>query len=436
MKKILITILFCLMAVPAWADYYYIGQWEWVQIEEEGEVIEEYWAAPQREFQTGGIDLRSIPQMSKPGGPPEGYAIFSYSQQVTDPKLTYLGDNLDEAPNVRATGAIAGKLGITPSSSTIRDIIYELLTTEADPTGKDRWKPLMPDRNLNMKIYLGREGVIKSVKLEPWVSPEWRNVLAVHHENYRQWLKTETPDKIGRALDFLEEKYGVSYQYFIAPNTIRLASLPHQTTITDDFDCANSDTLGCDLTWTELSGDQDIQSNQLFARGSGASYSQAVSDLSSDDHYVQIDGNSFPGSNHEGRFGVMGRMSEDSLDECYLYWGRFTSTTGHNVRLRKRVSGTESDLSSDESVTDIRGTYKIEIDGSNITGYLDDVEELSVSDTSITGNLRTGAYGVAQFSFENAVMDNFEAGDLGAADGGGGNIIGSGVVFSGVQIDG
>ena len=386
------------------ADEYYIGQWNWVTEDES------FWQAPQPQFLTGVIDLRNITDQSEKGGNPKGYALFAYSQEVTDAKLTHLGGNLDEAPNVKARGAIQSKLGINPVSNTIRDIIYELLTQEADPTGITRWKPSRPNKSNKIKIYFGSEGVIKEVVLIPNVSPEWPMVVRAMQEDYRHMLRTEEPDRIAKALDMWEEQFGVPYQTFIPKDAIQIASLPHATTITESFNTADSDTLGPSLTWTEVSLDTDIVSNQAkFMNTTGTALVRADSDLSSDDHYAQCEIHTQSAASRG--YGPICR--KDSTATLTFYHARYLNTTDL-LQLFKFSGGTGTQLGSSISITYAAGkVVKVYSDGSTIKAFYDGGELVSATDSAITGNLRTGMR--HNTNIGTSIVDNFEAADLSAA---------------------
>ena len=400
MRKLILTLCFCLIASVVHADYYYLGQWEWV---DNGEF--EYWTAPYSEYRTGNIDLRSIPQMSKKGGVPEGYAIFSYSQTIRDKKMLYLGNDKEAVLSKSVTDTLKDRLGIEVSPKSIKNMIYEILTTKADSTGKVRWKPLMPDKNLKMKVYLGTEGNIKEVALIPYVSPEWETVLAVIHEDYRRLVHKSEHIKVSKWLDFNQEKYGVDYNEFIPDDEpIKLSPLPHNTTITDDFDRAS---LGAD--WSVISGTWGIRSNEVLTDGKGATWPNRIKNtnaLSSDDHYVQIDfTNDLSSSN--AFLGPMARW-DDSLQT--YYWGCIRA--GGDIRsYSKVIEGVGTNLDGDTNGSGPPQVVKIQCNGSTIKFYDDGTEIFSVTDTGITGNTKTG---LAGHTSNDALGDDFIAADLAA----------------------
>lgn len=413
MKNLLLSLIILLMPAICSADEYYIGQWEWVAGPDES-----YWQAPHADKLTGVIDLRNIPDQSEKGGPPKGYAIFAYSEIIPDPKVSHLGGNLDETPNTKAIGAIKSKINVNPKSITIRDIIYELLTTESDPTGVSRWKPLRPDKNNKMKINLGTAGVIKEITLIPNVSPEWPIVVAAMQEDYRKLIRTERWDKVARVLDYWQDQFDVPYETFIPDGEIRLAALPHETTITESFDKADGDILGPDLTWTEFTGDIDILTNKARSVSVSPTNNEARAEtaLSSDDHYVQAD---VSGSNASSGTYVGVILRKDLSTTRTFYCARITVYTAANVKIFKRIAGTATNLSSTTAAQSegVSYTLKGQVDGSTLRAYINSVEDggSPVTDTSITGNLYTGIYTFAVASNQYGLFNNYEAGDIAAS---------------------
>src|SRR3990167_6526369 len=91
LNKILLILL--LMCSPAAADEYYLVQPVCVECPGHPDGC---WDVPHTEFLTGRIDFRSNPQESIVcGDTPEGYLVASYSEQINDAKMIYLGSGKD-----------------------------------------------------------------------------------------------------------------------------------------------------------------------------------------------------------------------------------------------------------------------------------------------------------------------------------------------------
>ena len=167
-----------------------------------------------------------------------------------------------------------------------------------------------------------------------------------------------------------------------------------ETSFTDNFNGADSDTPGVQLTWTELSGDWDVSSNEhVIGGGSGVNpprMARADSDVSSDDHYVQ-------GVSVE--IGDENTCSGDILVRAApagTYTGYYVTfnNPGSNVSASKVTDGSTTGLSGTGSLSYSDGdTLKVVIEGSDITAYQNDVELASWTDSTHTGYTRGGLGG-------------------------------------------
>lgn len=436
--RIFIALLFLIFPNIVMADEYYLGQWVWDTSIPERPI----WVAPHLDKVTGTLDLRSIPQQSIPGGEPQGYAIFSYSEQINDPNLTHIG-NYKDILTLKQKGDFEDKLGVDSlRSNTVKDLIYEVLTEKSDPTGQNGVKPLMPDKNLDIKLKVGE--VQKVSKLIPFVSPEWHKVLAVIHEDYKRLIETENHIDIAKWLDMLEEQYGVSYRTFIPEDAvIKLASLPHQTTITEDWNCSDADSPDCDLDWTEVSGDFDISSNRILmvTLAWATQFLRANSDLSSANHYAEVTWYQYDGqAGNEYHMAGVG-VRKDSTATLTFYGATIEdngSGSSGDRKLFKFSSGTGTQIGSTSNVSySVPFDIRLEVDGSTLTYYYNGSSIMSETDTAITGNTRVGVtdtQGPALFSTRRSIRDDFEAADLVASSSASPSV--SGTIFSGVGISG
>lgn len=176
-------------------------------------------------------------------------------------------------------------------------------------------------------------------------------------------------------------------------------------TITDNFNRAN-EALGDSANWSEVQGGFNIVSNQV-ATGSNATAGQWRSaryeaDLDSDDHYAEIEWLTAENSNSLGA--VTCRYSPSAA--TYYLGGQRQSQS----RIDKVVTGSITSLATGSGGTPSK-TVKLEVDGSALELFFNDVSALNTTDTSITGNLRAG---IAGHTSSAHTGDNFEAGDLAA----------------------
>ena len=414
MKKSFLIIIFLLIATKCFADEYYLGQWVWNDTNSN----DLYWEAPMSSKLTGVIDLRSIPQQAVAGGTPQGYAIFSYSEPVIHTNLIFnFGDKVDSTISASRRNQLKISLGLSDNitSTNFKDLLWELLTTKADPTGQLRWKPLMPDEKRQIKLFLGAKTPIKEITLTPFVSKEWDIVLQTIQEDYRRLIRTEEPVYIAKWLDKLEEDFGTPYHTFIPKDEIQIASLPHQTTITDDFNCADSVDPTCDLSWTEVEGTVSILTNQIVDALQGTSFTiRAESALSSVNQYSQYIFISESGTGTHLLIPIVRVTSSGATPDFYGFRRQLAASDIH--RLEKRVANTTTVIAGPTTeASGLPETLKTQINGSTLKGYIGGVEKQSVTDTAITGNLYTGFRGFNTAGANQGTLDDFEAGDLAVA---------------------
>lgn len=188
------------------------------------------------------------------------------------------------------------------------------------------------------------------------------------------------------------------------------------TVITDDFTRADGD-IGSSAegwSWTEVAGDYSIASNQATTSGTAnntQTYARAESDLDTDDHYAEADvsWNSTAGTAQPA--GVMVRFDPAAETGYAGVW----DATGEIIAIQKIEAGSISTIASRSEAAASSRHIRLEVDGSDLTLQVDSLDPLTVSDSDITGNTRTGLRGrVANASDRYQTWDNFEAGDLGA----------------------
>ncbi len=184
------------------------------------------------------------------------------------------------------------------------------------------------------------------------------------------------------------------------------------TTITESWDGADSDDFGVDLTWTEILGDFDVLDSEGSTVSTTTSFARAEHDLATDDHSAAYDVEG--GATGSNWWGICARY-EASADTCYVYTHKKTG----NTALSFRDAGSMETIASGSGSTLVNGTdvLKIEVDGSSVEGFVNDVSEIGPqTDTRLTGQTRTGLRGI-QNGGNRVKFDNFVGTDLVAAVG-------------------
>src|SRR3990172_7052716 len=134
----------------------------------------------------------------------------------------YVGTGTEDAPDTERPGLpglIRASLGILPEATRLRDILAELLILHGREDGT-RYRPMRPSKDGQYTIWLGGQ--------------RWGSFRPIRGGS----------------------------------------------TIVESFNTADSDTLGRDLSWTELIGDADVVSTELsiITRGAVSAVARADSD--------------------------------------------------------------------------------------------------------------------------------------------------------------
>lgn len=276
-----------------------------------------------------------------------------------------LGDTLDTAPNRPTTRDVETKLGLARdvlAGLTVRRIVEDVLIVHGDDADPGRWNAAKPERD----------------------------------NHYRLWLD-------GLVSEMAVQSGGATF--------------------TDNFDRADSTNLGAD--WDEIAvdagSDHAISTNRLrHNTGGGAEgYVRMVNPLDTDNHHALVTLADQPSGT--GYFGPTVRMS--TADRTF-YLGYRRETVGvvdlrDKFHISKWVAGTETILVSEGAASTqpaMPYTFDLTADGSTLTLAINGVDTLTVTDTSITGNLRAGVWSLITTAGTRVVdWDDFTAADLSAA---------------------
>lgn len=176
------------------------------------------------------------------------------------------------------------------------------------------------------------------------------------------------------------------------------------TVHTESFNTADSDTLGPDLTWSEVSGDWDVVSNGCakVSQDTVTQFARADADVSSNDNYCQA-------AELQATAKIAGPATRFSASATTLYatW----QVNGTSRRISKWVAGSQTDLATAAWTYAQNNVAKIEASSSTITAYQDGVQRVQTTDTSIASGTRGGF--MAYQAVATAMFDSFEVGDIG-----------------------
>ena len=406
-------------------QFYYMGRWEWYQ-ELDAKTLKptgyDYWQCPGGNC-AGLIDLRSIPQMSLPGGAPEGYGFFVYDKPQLSPSLYYLGNSLNYPLTILQKQWIEGNLKLVwgISQTTILDVLFtDLLILNGDPSGQDRWKPLRGSLDTGVKLYLAKDLVRRDEFTQDHIA--FQGSVEVFQTDYARLkakgMSIEQLNKVTGAKmlslfgrmgdDLLETLLGTdASDGWEKPGTVYIDTFAEEGgNVGLDAHTPSPSDWG---SWTEVNGTTDVLSTTDVAESDTIGWNTNRADvaLSSDAHYAEIDVVSFDSAQSEYP-GVTTR--HDAVDNTF-YWGRLGNDGTPDIYITKIVEGVETNLATDAGYSpSLPDRVSLTSDGSDFHTLDVDGLTIDVTDTSITGNLRTGFA-----TYREATFDNFEAGDLAVA---------------------
>lgn len=362
-----------------------------------------------------GLDLRTLPAQGTPGSDPKLSLFFGDSEKIenaSDYASLGVGSWADLKPSAKLRAMVPSRRGYTPAGDTLQAILFDLLCNGADPLGFDCHKPLIPDSRMRLELHAG--GDAPRSEAFAWGGKHTaliRDVLRADFKDLFLATRNSANPRLAsislKVLDAYCEKYGVAkadWREFVPAELQRDVPgvLPHETTITENFDRADSTSvMGNNLTWTQVTGTWGTTSNKGYKVSTNkvTEWARAESDLSSADHYAQV------------LIGFAVDTFRFAGPAC-----RFASAAGTHYStlnyvntqyLIKHVAGTRTDLST-AAHTYAAEVLKVQSNGSTIKGYAAGSELMSVTDTAITGNTRTGlvSYG------NNETFESFQAADL------------------------
>lgn len=392
---------------------FYFGRYEW---HDDGE-RPPMWRPP-----TGGpfyaLDLRAPSQG-------EGYGLFAYPEARSDARLELdLGSDLGVALRGSARERVAEVLSLPSgwaTGMTAAQAFSAILLTHADPRGG----AVLPVRaRLGGRCRIVTAGYEMLNERVGASHPAWiarRELFRVDYRRRRAQVRTQADlDALRRWTGYEVLANRLDGPDDILPLEYRAdGALDPRTTITESFNTADSDTLGPDLSWTEVIGDWDVVSNQVQMveqEPSNAAAARADSDLSSDDHYAQLSVEDIGSFTERLGLGPCTRF-DASVYTCYFVYIYQKDDNWYLVRM---ASGTQNAIANGSGSVSVPAVWKLESDGSTHKVYRDGVQQGSdQTDSNLTGNVRTGINAWwGSTGSAGPIGDDFEAADLGGGGGG------------------
>ena len=392
---------------------YYLGPYQWVN---------NSWQPPVGTI--AAIDLRNLSQMGTPVVQ-DGLGFF-VTTGLVDGDLLGSGDLRE----INTTGLMKSTwnslLGYNPNGDRLVDLLYDHLTMGSDPTGAVASKPLLPADG-HLALHLGSR--VKSTQFRIGHSPESNRVISVLQNDYRQIRDEVLAEKLPadshrKVLGFWANQFKVDSDIFIPNDLPKETSISPASTFSENFDGADNAALGKQLTWVE-GGATTTWENQGNAaqrpnigdQGDPVIYRTArcTSALSSADHECEAIITTYGAAGAKNvQAGPAVRYSS-SADTLYYGRGSQTSGTGDGpsaiLHIDKIVTGTLTGGPSSSRSDSIPLTIKLKIIGSSLTLFAAGVSQVTWSDSSITGNLFGGLYGLNVSGTADLALDDWSLTD-------------------------
>lgn len=405
------------------ATWYCLAPWQWVEDPATGE---QGWSAPAG---TAGLfDMR--PATDSVHG---FFAIRADARPEVDGAI-WLGDGTDFRDYFTSQAerdAWRDALGLTTeqipdSNRLLRDVLIQTFEECGDPDWGVRFKPPTCTHDGYLEFHLGGHSLISRRRFTGTDDPAWARIQALLQRGYRRVREHalehgRNPHERETHLRLLStwmRKYRVDdHRLFIPSGLPDEGTRRPETSISDAFTDSDGTLLenhtptdGGGWTWSVVNGGCEINSNRAEQQTNDAwNIDRADQDLSSADHYTQADLMALLQST-KCYVGIMARKDATATKTFYQvrYSGWSHSDGLNRYELRKVVSGSETTFDHWSSDLTAGDTLYLECDGSTITMLINGEQRAQTTDTSITGNLRTGFA-----SYRRAAYDNYEAADLG-----------------------
>jgi hypothetical protein len=395
-------------AVPSFANAQSVGRlseqinlylipWQWTEIQDEtGEVIESYWGVKYPAL--GSIDLRTIPQMATPGGVEQCCALISTLDEISESDVTFIAHGVNGTVTDFESVSNRLRLRMSVIDSTMRAdrLLSELLTAHSDPSGQLAWKPLIPDSNGTIEAWIAPEVrlFLDSISRD---SIAWVKAMEVHQLDYDIIRRDSGIDVARKVAGYWLLKYGEDVR---TVEQQRDGISNPTTSVGDTFNRADNVNINASDTgktldgvpatwqWVELVTGFDIASNRLQTNTTAVNadaIARVEQDLSSENIYSEI-----IQVNATGNISAASPAVRFDPTDITFYTCIKRSTLSQYI-WGKYIAGvpTFANIGPNET-TSSPALIGCQIDDDTLTGYHDSILKFTVTDTAITGFLRSG----------------------------------------------
>jgi hypothetical protein len=392
------------------------------------------------------VDLGSLPDCGQATGDSRPRAFFGFDPE-TPPGLDYLtlgrGDCRELRPAESVRQSAESLLGVSLVGETVVDWLWSAIL-DGDPTGANRWKPLVPTHLSDLQLHLAGHSLVRSERfrwgqhahtnrLRDLLRADFAQTVGELRSEYGRLRAEAAKEKDPRRKAQLEAAAealkddkqagkiltATANKYRIDPREISTEVEPRKpsTTLTESFDGTDLSALGPSYTWA-----CDATYGMVIYGNAAVKYSNSSSSaaertarcnttLSGADHSVSsINCVIRAGGGATIQSGAAARLKADRTD-YYMMFGSEASGA-YQVLLGKYVASVYTGIGTGDTTAWSGKTFVTEPNGSTITGKLDTTTKYSPTDTSISSGTGVGIYMLREGAGVYSDIGNWSAADL------------------------
>lgn len=316
---------------------------------------------------------------------------------------------------------------LVPADATLADVAWLTYGQWSDPRGLDNVRPVKPRSFRSAQVRIEGFPIRRSVDLATDL-----HFRAGLRQIYLDWKAQEDAGRIPaghrlKCLDYwMRERYAsrVPREFFLPPQHSGDQPVLHDTSVSDDFNRANSTSLGASWTEWDVAGDGYVQivSNEILLAGHSSQYklggAHHTTSLSTDEQEATLDFRSWNGTGVGIWAGPTLRAATGSPYnsvhyEGVIYWPG-SGTTYTLYIIRRDANGTGTTLATSTTFTSAPAgttlTFRVLSDDSFTLDFGAIKSVTASTDTTLNGNLKVGMMGYGGFT-RYVTMDNYTAQD-------------------------
>lgn len=392
---------------------FYIGPWQLASAERlKADGFDRLWHPP--DGSVGNICLRGSARNDEAA---PGLFVMPKGARLSGYEHLGSGDPRSIMPAGRVRIAFESLSGKSATGNSLAEWVRGAIGIHADMSGVGP-APMRPGRGRRLGYWLAGERVLdvpfdlatdEGGKARLRMQEAYRKVRAQARDGRITVKGVADGEFHRRLLSAWGEQYRVNNpeDVFVPADLPRETRLQHGTTLTDDFNRADSATSPGSSSegwsWVEESEQTGISSNQITWVSGANTAARANSALGSDDHYAQIQRTGVSGTG-AGYAVPCIRFASGAVSMYLATW-----RSSGNAGIYRRVSGSFSVLTSDNTSEDATNTYKLDMAGNDLEAFRNGVSDSTYTDTDATldGNVYTGV-GLRE---SGDLGDDFEASD-------------------------